>query len=32
MCFDVTEAVKAAFDKSGIEIPFDQPDIHIKNS
>ena len=30
--FDVTEAVKAAFDQNGIEIPFDQLDVHIKNS
>lgn len=30
--FDVTEAVKAEFDKNGIEIPFDQLDVHIKNS
>lgn len=30
--FDVTEAVKAAFDKNGIEIPFEQLDVHIKNS
>ncbi len=29
--FDVTEAVKAEFDKNGIEIPFDQLDVHIKN-
>ncbi len=28
--FDVTEAVKAEFDKNGIEIPFDQLDVHIK--
>ena len=30
--FDVTEAVKAEFDKNGIEIPFEQLDVHIKNS
>ena len=30
--FDVTEAVKAEFDKNGIEIPFQQLDVHIKNS
>lgn len=30
--FDVTEAVKKEFDKNGIEIPFDQLDVHIKNS
>ena len=30
--FDVTEAVKAEFDKNGIEIPFDQLDVHIKNN
>lgn len=29
--YDVTEAVKAAFDRSGIEIPFDQLDIHVKD-
>ena len=29
--FDVIESVKAAFDKNGIEIPFDQLDVHIKN-
>ena len=29
--FDVTEAVKAEFDKNGIEIPFQQLDVHIKN-
>jgi len=28
--FDVLEAVKAEFDKNGIEIPFDQLDVHIK--
>ncbi len=30
--FDVLEAVKAAFDKEGIEIPFNQLDVHVKNS
>ena len=30
--FDVTEAVKAEFDKNGIEIPFDQLDVHIKSN
>ena len=30
--FDVTEAVKAEFDKNGIDIPFQQLDVHIKNS
>lgn len=29
--FDVMEAVKAAFDKEGIEIPFNQLDVHVKN-
>ncbi len=29
--FDLTEAVKKAFDKTGIEIPFPQMDIHIKD-
>ena len=29
--FDVLEAVKAAFDKEGIEIPYSQLDVHIKN-
>ena len=28
---DVMEAVKAAFDKEGIEIPFNQLDVHVKN-
>lgn len=28
--FDVVENVKAEFDKNGIEIPFDQLDVHIK--
>ncbi len=30
--FDVLEAVKAEFDKNGIEIPFNQIDVHIKNN
>ena len=30
--FDVIEAVKTAFDENGIEIPFDQLDVHVKNS
>lgn len=30
--FDVTEQVKACFDKEGIEIPFDQLDVHISQS
>ncbi len=29
--FDLTEAVKAEFDKNGIEIPFNHLDVHIKN-
>lgn len=29
--FDITESVKAAFDKEGIEIPFNQLDVNIKN-
>ena len=29
--FDVLEAVKLAFDKEGIEIPFNQLDVHVKN-
>ena len=29
--FDVMEAVKAEFDKHGIEIPYSQLDVHIKN-
>lgn len=29
--FDITEAVKTAFDKEGIEIPFNQLDVNIKN-
>lgn len=29
--FDVTESVKTEFDKEGIEIPFNQLDVHIKN-
>lgn len=28
--FDITEQVKSAFDKEGIEIPFNQLDVHIK--
>ena len=28
--FDVIEAVKTAFDKEGIEIPFNQLDVHVK--
>ncbi|MBQ3016778.1 MAG: mechanosensitive ion channel [Clostridia bacterium] len=28
--FDVIEAVKAEFDKNGIEIPFNQLDVHVK--
>lgn len=30
--FDILEAVKAAFDREGIEIPFNQLDVHVKNS
>ena len=30
--FDITEAVKAKFDEEGIEIPFNQVDVHIKNT
>lgn len=30
--FDLMETVKARFDAEGIEIPFDQLDVHIKNS
>ncbi len=29
--FDTIEAVKLAFDESGIEIPYDQLDVHVKN-
>lgn len=29
--YDVLEAVKLAFDKEGIEIPFNQLDVHVKN-
>jgi len=29
--FDIIEAVKTAFDKEGIEIPFNQLDVHVKN-
>ncbi len=29
--FDITEAVKTAFDNEGIEIPFNQLDVNIKN-
>lgn len=29
--FDLTEAVKKAFDKTGIDIPYQQVDIHIKD-
>lgn len=28
--FDVLEAVKDAFDKNGIEIPYPQMDVHVK--
>lgn len=30
--FDVLEAVKLAFDKEGIEIPYNQLDVHVKNN
>ncbi len=30
--FDVIEAVKTAFDKEGIEIPYNQLDVHVKNN
>jgi len=30
--FDVNETVKKEFDKNGIEIPFDQLDVHVKNA
>ena len=30
--FDVTEQIKAAFDENGIEIPFDQLDVHVINN
>jgi len=30
--FDVLEKVKAEFDENGIEIPFEQLDVHVKNS
>ena len=29
--FDLLESVKTAFDKAGIEIPFNQIDVHVKN-
>lgn len=29
--FDILEAVKAAFDKGGITIPYNQLDVHVKN-
>jgi small conductance mechanosensitive channel len=29
--FDVIEGVKKAFDENGIEIPFNQLDVHVKN-
>ena len=28
--FDITEQVKTAFDKEGVEIPYNQLDVHIK--
>ena len=30
--FDITEAVKKAFDENGVEIPFNQLDVHIKQA
>jgi small conductance mechanosensitive channel len=30
--YDIIEAVKTAFDKEGIEIPFNQLDVHLKNN
>lgn len=30
--FDLLESVKEAFDKNGIEIPYEQVDVHVKNS
>ena len=30
--FNLTEAVKKAFDENGIEIPFNQLDVHVKNN
>ncbi len=30
--FDVLEAVKKSFDENGIEIPFNQLDVHVKNN
>lgn len=30
--FDLMEAVKKTFDENGIEIPFEQLDVHVKNS
>lgn len=30
--FDILEAVKTAFDREGIKIPFSQLDVHVKNS
>ena len=29
--FDIMEQVKTEFDKAGIEIPFNQVDVHIRN-
>ena len=29
--FNMTENVKKAFDENGIEIPFNQLDVHVKN-
>lgn len=30
--FDILESVKSAFDEAGIEIPFNQLDVHVKNN
>ena len=30
--WDVTESVKLAFDENGIEIPFNQMDVHIREN
>ncbi len=30
--FNMTENIKKAFDENGIEIPFNQLDVHVKNN